>query len=559
MISNKETKTLFETPQPPPYTRNSPEQNRATTAATFTRPLSPNQRPNSVCVDLSDVNFTSTLDRKTIAQAAEARKRFSAITLTRRSSRLTLSVTIEEMATWGTQEEQIPLNTSNPDIYYDDMYAENISNDNTLQSIENSSSEILVNALEQSPTLGDCNYDFSFNKIIDFCFIGKPIDMALRKFLAYYDLPKEAQQIDRVMQAFSLKYHSENPHLFLHPDIVYSVAFSLMLLHTDAHNKHVKRKMSKQQYVRQTRMVEQGDIIAPEILEILYDNITTVEFSHGDLFSPNNKSKSSRASWFRKILEKNPTVRSPYDVSTKYETDMLASKVSVFEPERCQYSYRGCQSIIREAFLKTAFRLKSSSIVASSLPNHLETNDSQNLPSFKIFHENDDPFSILKCIKAGPLRRKCDLTHGGKRANIRSWKPLWMVLSGNQLIFFPEGLSKDSKRTSSHILDTNRISSIKPHSTISIDNCIGLIDRDYNTYPYVFRFVTPNKQQYLFRFDSEREMIDWMAKINYVATFSTIELKPRGDELVKMKILEFSSSEIAENELQRRILVQVIR
>ena len=37
-------------------------------------------------------------------------------------------------------------------------------------------------------------------------------------------------------------------------DNTYVVAFSMMMLHTDAFNKHNKNKMSKADYVRNTRM-----------------------------------------------------------------------------------------------------------------------------------------------------------------------------------------------------------------------------------------------------------------------------------------------------------------
>ncbi|KAK9721354.1 hypothetical protein K7432_003499 [Basidiobolus ranarum] len=575
MASTNVSNALFEAP--PPYTKDSPKEtrvNRTTTIATFTRTLPLNQRPNSLSFDLGDVNFISVLDRK--AQAADAaKKRISANEifedpLTRRASKLTISVTIEEVEESGTQEETVSTVNNDPSTLdvCDDTSKESVENNpNHVQSLEKTSNETLLAAPEVDATPTTLSKDQTEGSSIDklmkeFSFVGEPIDMALRKFLAQYELPKEAQQIDRVMQVFAQKYHSENPYLFLLPDVVYSVAFSLMLLHTDAHNKHVKQKMSKQQYVRQTRMLEQGEIIAPEILEILYDNVTTVEFSYGEKINSENKPKPPKVSWLRRMLDKNSGSIAPnsYDVSAHFATDVLASKISLFEPERGQYTYRGSQSILREAFLKTAFKLKSSSN-KSPLPgnnHHSESNPSQvAIPKLLTAHEHEDSFTFLKCIKAGIVRRKCDLTHGGKRANIRSWKKLWMVLSGSQLIFFQEGPSSKPNGKSHSGNHTGLVPSAKPHSIISTKNCIGLIDKDYNTYPYVFRLVAPTKREYLFRFDSEEEMIDWMAKVNYIAAFETVGIKPRGtDELAKNKVSELSLSEIAQEELERHILVQ---
>ena len=52
-----------------------------------------------------------------------------------------------------------------------------------------------------------------------FAFFGEPIDMSLRKFLLEADLPKETQQVDRVIQAFADRYHECNPGIFVAPGL----------------------------------------------------------------------------------------------------------------------------------------------------------------------------------------------------------------------------------------------------------------------------------------------------------------------------------------------------
>ena len=47
-----------------------------------------------------------------------------------------------------------------------------------------------------------------------FAFFGDPIDMSLRKLLMEAELPKETQQIDRLVQAFANRYHECNPGVF---------------------------------------------------------------------------------------------------------------------------------------------------------------------------------------------------------------------------------------------------------------------------------------------------------------------------------------------------------
>ena len=47
-----------------------------------------------------------------------------------------------------------------------------------------------------------------------FDFSGKPLDVALRRLLMEVALPRETQQIDRVMESFAKQYIQGNPALF---------------------------------------------------------------------------------------------------------------------------------------------------------------------------------------------------------------------------------------------------------------------------------------------------------------------------------------------------------
>jgi hypothetical protein len=47
-----------------------------------------------------------------------------------------------------------------------------------------------------------------------FDFKGVPLDVALRQLLMHMSLPKETQQIDRVVEAFAVRYEQCEPDLF---------------------------------------------------------------------------------------------------------------------------------------------------------------------------------------------------------------------------------------------------------------------------------------------------------------------------------------------------------
>jgi Sec7-like guanine-nucleotide exchange factor len=53
-----------------------------------------------------------------------------------------------------------------------------------------------------------------------FAFFGDPIDMAIRKLLMQVTLPKETQQIDRVLQGFADRYHECNPGIYPNPGML---------------------------------------------------------------------------------------------------------------------------------------------------------------------------------------------------------------------------------------------------------------------------------------------------------------------------------------------------
>lgn len=85
-----------------------------------------------------------------------------------------------------------------------------------------------------------------------FDFKGFPLDMALRTFLMFTRLPKETQQIDRVLEALAFRYHECNPDIYSSAENAYFVVFSLVILQTDFFNKNNKYKMQKSDYFRNT-------------------------------------------------------------------------------------------------------------------------------------------------------------------------------------------------------------------------------------------------------------------------------------------------------------------
>nr|GMC81207.1 brefeldin A-inhibited guanine nucleotide-exchange protein 1 [Ipomoea batatas] len=70
---------------------------------------------------------------------------------------------------------------------------------------------------------------------------------AIRYFLRGFRLPGEAQKIDRIMEKFAERYCKCNPNSFTSAETAYVLAYSVIMLNTDAHNNMVKDKCTLDQ------------------------------------------------------------------------------------------------------------------------------------------------------------------------------------------------------------------------------------------------------------------------------------------------------------------------
>ncbi|KAK3733623.1 hypothetical protein RRG08_063293, partial [Elysia crispata] len=112
-------------------------------------------------------------------------------------------------------------------------------------------------------------------------FVDMDIVSALRKFLEGFRLPGESQKIDRLMEKFASRYYECNQQLeiFASADTAYVLAFSVIMLTTDLHNPQVKanHKMTKEQYIRMNRGINDSKDLPPDYLSAIYDEISGKE------------------------------------------------------------------------------------------------------------------------------------------------------------------------------------------------------------------------------------------------------------------------------------------
>ena len=133
--------------------------------------------------------------------------------------------------------------------------------------------------------VGNClgeKVDFNLAVLSAYCtcfgFGRLSLDEAFRLFLSTFMLPGEAQKIDRVVEAFSQAHYDQtnasDNNQFRHPDVVYSWAFGVIMLNTDAHNSQVKNKMTLAQFCKNMKGMNDKEYFPKQMLTDVFKSIS---------------------------------------------------------------------------------------------------------------------------------------------------------------------------------------------------------------------------------------------------------------------------------------------
>ena len=126
--------------------------------------------------------------------------------------------------------------------------------------------EYLGENLEIPLKVLDCyanTYNFKNLHIID----------SIRLFLSGFQLPGEGQKIDRIMQKMAEKYYKDNPQMYETADCAYYLAFAIIMLQTDTHNPHVKKKMGIEGFSKICKGINGGKDLDSNYLQDIYQQI----------------------------------------------------------------------------------------------------------------------------------------------------------------------------------------------------------------------------------------------------------------------------------------------
>ncbi|OAL29827.1 hypothetical protein AYO20_09020 [Fonsecaea nubica] len=368
-----------------------------------------------------------------------------------------------------------------------------------------------------------------------FSYFGDSIDMAIRKMLMEVELPKETQQIDRLLAGFADRYYECNPGIFSSTDEAAFVAFSILLLHSDTHNKNNKRKMQKQDYVKNT---QQGPVqISSDILDCFYDNVCYTPFIHFEDEVAVNSHRLSAPKPKRSLIKTRSleSLRGPVDPYTLIldnKLDVLRPSLKdVMDTEDC-YCSTGTSGVLEtehhhKAFVNSAVL---QIVSARSRPDAFLSQATISNPG-----EAQAGLVSIKVAKVGLLWRK----DPKKKKAKRPWQEWGAILTDSKLYFFKDvgWVKKLIAQHDAHSKSTNRsaplvfkppLTSFEPDALMSMDDAVALLDSSYKKHKNAFVFIKHGGFEEIFLANSEVEMNDWIGKLNYAATFRTAGVRMRG-------------------------------
>lgn len=382
-----------------------------------------------------------------------------------------------------------------------------------------------------------------------FAFFGDPIDMAIRKLLMQVELPKETQQIDRVLQGFADRYHECNPGIYINTgtsgpastpsqtnqtaDKAYFISFSIIILHTDFFNKNNKRKMQRQDYIKNSSC----EGVSDDVLGCIYDNIVYTPFIHieDEVDLKNISSKKSRRTAVLKgpndparKVKKEPI--DPYTLIFEGKLDLLRPTIKDVMNLDDPYNYLGTAATLDTKNIYKSFtRYGVIQIVSSrSRPEAFMSEAAQ-----------ENPFGTsvgiveMPVTKVGILWRK-----DPKRKKARSpWQEWGAVLTRSGLSLFrnsswAKNLMSQHEQHLKHgeagpAVFSPALSEFKQDHMIPMDGAVALVDNTYKRHKNAFSMCSKIGEE-TFLADSEQDLNDWLGVLNYTAAFETLGVRSRG-------------------------------
>ncbi|KAF7731020.1 hypothetical protein EC973_001066 [Apophysomyces ossiformis] len=427
-----------------------------------------------------------------------------------------------------------------------------------------------------------------------FEFSKQRVDMAFRKLCSKLYLKAESQQIDRILEAFASRYwecnsdsvlgskgnkdkrvrHNSMINNRLRPDVVYAVAYSILLLNTDLHAAKINhRKMTRSKFVKNTIATIRSLNSAPCSADTPFNLPNTSHFSVSLPVSTSVRSAlssaSSMPSSFRAI-RRNPSVKSLSCIQHKKSSDTLRIAPAI-SMESLRSKNFADQRLFRkqkawltemEALLKDIYnRTKSNPINQASTAYERQPSATEELQKQDSASPSVDDISAdvsINVHKEGFVMRKQVLESSDRKAKSRGWQLCYMEINEGEITMYrpTNGSSKDNRRSLviwSHNKICNMQENLNSLPSVSNDDCnsdklwkhghhqvLGKIDTKHSLARllpppgwngqrhHVFCLETADGAVWLFEALNLYSVLEWVSTCNYWAALKSKEPLPGG-------------------------------
>jgi hypothetical protein len=309
-----------------------------------------------------------------------------------------------------------------------------------------------------------------------------------------------------------------------------------VILHTDFFNKNNKRKMQRNDYIK--NVSSEGEGVSPDVLGCFYDNTVYTQFIkiEDDFDLKNIASRKTKRTAVLKGPLADPARKTarepvdPYQLILEGKLDVLRPNIKDVMNLDDPYTYLGTAPTLDIRNLYKSFsRYGVIQIVSSrSRPEAYMSQNSEGNPL-------DSSVGIVEMpvTKVGILWRK-----DTKRKKARSpWQEWGAVLTRSGLSLFR------SSSWAKHLMHQHEqhqkqgnggavvfqppVPEFKPEQMIPMDGAVALVDTTYKKHKNAFVMFSRNGEE-TFLADSEKDLNDWLGMLNYSAAFQTLGVRPRG-------------------------------
>lgn len=307
-----------------------------------------------------------------------------------------------------------------------------------------------------------------------------------------------------------------------------------MILHTDFFNKNNKRKMQRGDYIKNSSC----DGVSEDVLGCIYDNVVYTPFIHieDDVDLKTISSKRSKRTAVLKGPMNDPAKKAarepidPYTLIFEGKLDVLRPNIKDVMNLDDPYNYLGTAPTLDTKTLWRSFsRFGIIQIVSSrSRPEAFMSQDSQDNPQ-----ESSVGIVEMPVTKVGVLWRK-----DNKRKKTRSpWQEWGAILTRSGLSLFRNSSwaknlmhqheQHEKQGDPSPVHFQPPLQEFKQDHMIPMDGAVALVDNTYKKHKNSFVMFSRVGEE-TFLADSEKDLNDWLAMLNYTAAHETLGVRPRG-------------------------------